>query len=73
MKIRAVLLDLDGTLADTACQKLRKIITDKDMTVIMIASDLGDEAAPHGLHYIDINIGPRIGRKVFFVGKRCFS
>jgi len=26
-------------------QKLRKIITDKDMTVIMIASDLGDEAA----------------------------
>ena len=32
------------------------------------AVDLGDEAAPHGLHYIDINIGPRIGRKVFFVG-----
>ena len=30
------------------------------------AVDLGDQAEPHGLHYIDINIGPRIGRRLFF-------
>ena len=26
----------------------------------------GEQAEPHWLHYIDINIGPRIGRKLFF-------
>jgi hypothetical protein len=32
-------------LPDTACQKLRKILTDKDMTAILIASDLGQVPA----------------------------
>ena len=32
------------------------------------AVDVGDNAEPHGLHYIDINFGPRIGRRAFFVG-----
>ena len=30
------------------------------------AVEFGDVAEPHGLHYIDINIGPRIGRQFFF-------
>jgi len=34
-----------GTLSDIAYQKLRKIISDREMTVILIASDLGDEPA----------------------------